>query len=200
MAIVLRAHAPVAPRRVDREVHDAALRAREVLAAAEVEAAAIRARATADAARVRAEAAEAGRREGTARAAAIHAEAARARDLRLAGAEREVVALAVEVARRVVGRTLELDPGAVVQVAAGALAAARARRQVTVRVHPSDAAAIRAGSARLAALLPRAPGLGVLEDPDLAPGDVIVATEAGELDARIETQLGALAAALDEVL
>jgi flagellar biosynthesis/type III secretory pathway protein FliH len=46
----------------------------------------------------------------------------------------------------------------------------------------------------------RAPGLSVEEDGSLAPGDVVVETEAGRIDARIETQLDALRAALEEAL
>jgi type III secretion protein L len=189
---------PESGARVAAAAYDAHARARELVAAAEDDARRIRLEAEAEGARVRAEAAEEGRREGLARAAAALAEAAAARDRRLALAEREVAAAAVDVARTIIGRELAQDPGTVADLAARALWAARERRAVTLRVNPADAEAIRDAAGRLAAVLARAPGLAVREDPGLARGDAVVETEAGHVDARVETQLAALARALDE--
>jgi flagellar biosynthesis/type III secretory pathway protein FliH len=173
-------------------------RAAAVRAEAEASAAATRAAAEADRERVRAEAAEAGLAEGLARAAATLAAAAAERDRRLAALEGEIVTLAVEIARRILGRELALDPGAVRELAARALAEARGRRDVALRVNPADAARLRADAPRLAALA-GAPGpLALREDPAIPEGGVLVETEAGRVDARIETQLAALERALRE--
>lgn len=198
MTRVLKGGAAAGGRRIEAEVFDAAARARELVARAEAEATAIRAVAEADAARVRAEADALGRAEGLARAAATLVEAARARDRRLAAVEREVLALAVEVARKILGRELALAPGAVLDVVREALAAARDRREVALRVNPADATAVRAGADALARTLARAEGLAVREDPAVPAGGVVVETEAGLLDARLETQLALLRAALEE--
>jgi flagellar biosynthesis/type III secretory pathway protein FliH len=199
VAAVLRSSVPVPSRRVEREAHDASVRAREIVASARAEAAVIVGGAEAEAEALRAAAAEAGRREGLARAAAVQLEVAAARERRLRAVERELVALAVDIARAVLGRELR-DPDAVADVAASALASARARRQVTLRVHPSGAAALRAASGRLARLVPRAAGVVIEEDAGLAPGDVIVVTEGGQLDGRIESQLDVLRAAIEATL
>jgi type III secretion protein L len=185
-------------RRIEAAAYDTAERARESLAEAEAEAARIRAGAEAERETLRARAAEAGRAEGLARAAAALASVAAARDRRLAGAEREIAALAIDVARKVLGRELALDPGAVADLAAQAIAAARDRREVVLRVNPADAEVIRAAEGRLAAVLTRAPGLQVREDAAVERGGAIVETEAGRVDARVETQLAALARALEE--
>jgi flagellar biosynthesis/type III secretory pathway protein FliH len=184
--------------RIAAEALEAGERARAVVARAEADAQAIRA--TADAARdeVRAEAAREGRREAMAGAAAALVEAAAARDGLLASAEREVAALGVEVARRLLRGALAVDPGAAVALAAGVVEAARAHRQVAVRVHPADAAALRAGADRLRPLAARARALEIREDPALTPGDVVVETEAGRIDGRLETRLGLLARALED--
>lgn len=184
--------------RIDAEAFEARERARALVAEAEDQARRIREAAEADRGRVRAEAEEEGRREGLARAAAALAGAAAVRDRRLARAEREVAAIALDVARTVLGRELTQDPAAVADLAARALAVARDRREVTLRVNPADAEAIRAAAGRLAAVLARAPGLALREDPGLARGDAVVETEAGRVDARVETQLAALARALEE--
>lgn len=196
MAKILKGGPPVGGARIDAEAFDARARAQALVAAAEEEARRIRQEAEAERARLRAEAVEDGRREGLARAAAALAGAAAARDRRLAEAEREVAAMAVDVARTVIGRELAQDPAAVAELAARALSAARERREVVLRVNPADAEAIRAAAGRLAAVLARAPGLAVREDPGLARGDAVVETEAGRVDARVETQLAALARAL----
>jgi len=185
-------------RRIEAAEFDAAERARAIVAEAEARARELLEAAQAERERIRADAAEQGRAEGLARAGAALVAAAAARDRRLAGAEREVVALALDVARKVLGRELAQDPGAVADLAAQALAVARDRREVTLRVNPADADAIRAAAGRLGALLARAPGLDVREDPTVERGGAVVETEAGRVDARVEAQLAALARAIEE--
>jgi flagellar biosynthesis/type III secretory pathway protein FliH len=195
---ILRGTAPAAGRRVEAVVYDADQRVREMVARAEERARAVAAEAEAARARIVAEAHAEGLRAGEARAAAALVAAAAARDRLLAGAERELAELAVAVARRVLGRELAA-PGAVASLAAAALSEARSRREVVLRVSRADAGELRAAEGALGAVLERAP-LAVREDPALAPGDVVVETEAGRIDARIEAQLGALARALAEAL
>lgn len=185
-------------RRIEAAEFNAAERARAIVAEAEARARELLEGAQEERERIRADAAEQGRAEGLARAGATLVAAAAARDRRLAGAEREVVALALDVARKVLGRELAQDPGAVADLAAQALAVARDRREVTLRVNPADADAIRAAAGRLGALLARAPGLDVREDPTVERGGAVVETEAGRVDARVEAQLAALARAIEE--
>jgi flagellar biosynthesis/type III secretory pathway protein FliH len=196
-AKVLRGAAPIRARVVPAMVHDADHRVREMIARAEAEARGIVAEAEAARARLAAEAAEEGRREGLARAAATLAAAARERDRRLAAAEREVVTLALAVARKVLARALAAGPGAAVELAARALEEARERREVLLRVNPADAAAVRDAAGPLGAILLRAP-LAVREDAAVAPGGAVVETEAGTVDACVETQLALLARALED--
>jgi flagellar biosynthesis/type III secretory pathway protein FliH len=196
---ILKNAAPLAASRIAAAVHDAALRVREMVAAAEARAAELLAEAEAARARILADAEEGGRRAGLARAAAVLAAAAVARDRRLAAVEREVAAIAIEVAERILGRELAAREDAIVDLAARALAGARERRDVTLRVHPDDARAVRAGEERLAAILARAP-LVVREDPAVPRGGAVVETEAGWIDARIETQLSELRRAVEEDL
>ncbi len=191
--------APLPARRVPAAVHEADRRVREMVEAAGVEVTRIRAQAEAERARVLAEAAEEGRRQGWARAGAIIAAAEGERDRRLVETEREVVSLALAVARKVLGRELaEPSRTAVVELAAHGIREARHRRQVTLRVSPSDVAAARSAEGRLGALLERG-ALSVREDASLSPGDVVVETESGCIDARVETQLAALAREIEGV-
>lgn len=198
-AKILKNGAPLPAARIPAEVHEAARRVRETIAAAERRGRELVARAEAERAAVLAEAEVRGLSEGRARAGALLAAAAAARDRRLAEAEREVAELALEVARRVLGAELAHRPAAVVDLAARAVAAARERRDVTLRIHPDDAAVVSAAHGRLAALLARAP-LAIREDAAVPRGGAVVETEAGRADGSVDAQLSELARALDEEL
>ncbi len=110
-----------------------------------------------------------------------------------------MVAIVLEVAAEVLGGELATREDAVVDLAARALAVARERREVVLRVHPDDARAVRAGEGRLGAILARAP-LAIREDAGLPRGGVVVETDAGWIDARLETQLADLHRAVEEEL
>jgi type III secretion protein L len=198
-ARILKGAAPLPAVRIPAAVHEADRQVRERIAAAEADAGRIHEEAERAAGALRAEAVEEGRREGMARAAAALARAAAERDRRLAAAEREVVAIALAVARRILGRELAERPAAVAELAARALAEARERREVVLRVGPADAPAVRDAEGALGALLVRA-RLAVREDAALAPGAVVVETEDGRIDAGLEAQLDRLRRALEEVL
>ena len=170
-----------------------------MVAAAEEEARRIRAEAEASREAIRVEAAEAGRQEGLARAAAVLAAASAERARRLAALDREVVVIAVEVARKVLARELAAGGDAVVGLAARALAEARERREVILRVNPADGAAVHDSKGRLGGLLLRA-RLLVREDAAVPRGAAVVDTEAGSIDAGIEAQLAQLERALEEAL
>jgi len=164
-------------------------RARLLLASAQADASRVRADAEAAREAIRSAAVEAGRAEAFAAAGAALAAVAAAKEQRLAAIERELAEVALTVARALVGRALALEPSLVLSLAREALAPARTRLEVVLRVHPSDAPLVRAELPALAALLERAPGLGLKEDPALARGDVVVETEAGRVDARVVAQL-----------
>lgn len=196
-ARILKGGAPPGGRRIAATVFDADRAVREMVAEAEERARRIRADAEAASARALAEAREAGRREGVAEAAATLARAAGARDRVLAGAPREVARLALLVARKILGEAVA-EPAGLLALAESAVAACRGRREVVIRVSPGDGRTLRAGEGRLAAALGGAP-VDVREDPAVAPGAVVIETEAGRVDAGIEAQLDALCRALEEV-
>ena len=105
--------------------------------------------------------------------------------------EQELARLATVMARRVVGRELQLDP-ALIELAVREAAAAlpSATRELRVWVHPDDLTLLRE--------------LGVTEAtwqlgarPTLSRGDCMLESERSRLDARVDTRL---AAVIDVVL
>jgi type III secretion protein L len=188
---------PVLSRRVPKAWLDAEREARCLRTAAEEEARAVLDRARAEADALLAEARARGREEGLASAAAVVVRAAAERDRLLASAEDDLVDLAFEIARRVLASAAER--GAVAEVAARALEAARTREHVTILAHPADLDALRSAEPDLAALLVNARGLALRPDAGTERGGVVVETEVGRIDARLETQLAALRRTLVEV-
>jgi flagellar biosynthesis/type III secretory pathway protein FliH len=191
---ILRGAAPLPARRIEAAVFEADRRVREMVARAEERARGIVEEAEEARARVLADARAAGLHEAQGRAAATLAAAAAERDRLLGGSEREVVDLALAIARKVLARELAV-PGAVASLAATAVAEARARREVVLRIAPEDAPEVRAAGSPLATVLGT---LQVREDPSLRRGEVVVETEAGRIDARVEAQLEVLARAIAE--
>lgn len=179
---------------VPAEVYAARRQAAEILAGAEREASALRAGTQRELERARAGALADGLAEGRARSAAEVLDLARIRDAGLEGLHEEIVALAAAMAARILEREVAA-PGEVAAMAARALGRMRDARRAVLRVSPDDLEAV----SRDAALRRVAGGVRVEPDPALAPGDVRVVAPAGDVDARIATQLAALCRALGEV-
>ena len=183
-------------RRIPAQLWDAAVEARRTLDSAAREARALVDSARAEALAIRESAAAQGREQGLASVTELAARAALLRDRVLAQAEPELVALAFEVARRVLDAVAQRDRAVVVEVAGRALEAVRQRRELTVRVHPDDASALREQEARLCGRLAGAPCIAVVEDASVGRGGALVETEVGTVDARLATQVDALRRAM----
>jgi len=193
MGHLVKAFGPVVP----AAALDVGERLQALVSQAEEHAAALLAAARAEADAIRAEARRAGETEGRARAEAellelqlaARREAERIRVEALPGAH----ALAARMAQKIVGRAIDLDPGVMAEIAAQALAAARARAGLVVlRVNPEDLAMIEVQRPRLLAALTHAVELRVVADATVTRHGCVVDSPAGRLDARLETQLAAL--------
>lgn len=157
---------------------------------ARAEAEAILARARAEAARLEADA----RAEIEARRTAREGESRLGLERLREAMEEEVVALALAVAAKVLAVAVE-DPRAVRETARRALRLAGGSERLRLRCHPEDEAALRAGALQEDGAA--APVL-IVPDPAVGRGGALLETDAGAVDARIETQLGRLARGLAE--
>jgi flagellar biosynthesis/type III secretory pathway protein FliH len=174
----------------------ATAQAEETLAAARTEAEGVLAQAHTDAAQLREAAHEEGLAQGKAEGVAQLNEATLRASVRLQEIEKQLApqltTLAVGIARRILGRELEFHPEAVVEVVKQALGEkARQRREITLRVHPDDAHVLRENKPAIVEMLSRCKEIAIHEDPSVQPHGVIVETEAGTIDAQLDTQLAA---------
>jgi flagellar assembly protein FliH len=103
--------------------------------------------------------------------------------------ERELLTLAMALARQIVRRELKTDPTQIIGIIREAIAALPvAAREVRVHLHPEDAAVMRENLAPTES--ERA--WTIIEDPVMARGGCQITTTTSRIDARLETRLGAI--------
>jgi flagellar assembly protein FliH len=103
--------------------------------------------------------------------------------------EKQLVTLALTVAKHLVRRELRIEPTQVVAIIRETVALLpAAARDVRVHLHPEDAALVRERLAQ-----PQAErAWSVIEDPVMGRGGCRVTTDTALIDARLETRLGAV--------
>ena len=103
--------------------------------------------------------------------------------------ERELLTLAMALARQIVRRELKTDPTQIIGIVRDAIAALPVTaREVRVHLHPEDAAVVREHLAPTES--ERAWTL--VEDPVMARGGCQITTTTSRIDARLETRLAAI--------
>jgi len=103
--------------------------------------------------------------------------------------ERELLTLAMALARQIVRRELKTDPTQIIGIIREAIAALPvAAREVRVHLHPEDAAVVRQHLAPTESERAWA----IVEDPVMARGGCQVTTTTSRIDARLESRLGAI--------
>lgn len=159
-----------------------------------------------------AEGRERGRAEGAAEASAEHAKAlaeltaawsaaldafGAQRDRMLDEANRDLLRLSIEIARRIVRRTTAREPGVVADQLEELLAIVARPSRLAIRIHPGDAARAREALGPLLQRFTLCTHAELIEDPEASPGTCAATTDrGGEIDASIETRLARLTAAL----
>jgi flagellar assembly protein FliH len=103
--------------------------------------------------------------------------------------ERELLTLALALARQIVRRELKTDPTQIIGIIREAITALPvAARDVRVHLHPEDASVVRQNLAPTES--ERA--WQIVEDPVMARGGCQITTATSRVDARLETRLGAI--------
>jgi flagellar assembly protein FliH len=110
----------------------------------------------------------------------------------------DVLALAVAVAERVIGRELRADPELVEQIAGTALSQVQLEQITHVMVHPNNYAVMERWAAE--ALGAQRARIAIVTDPAVGEGGCVIGTKTGFVDARIETQLAVVRRTLAEVV
>jgi flagellar assembly protein FliH len=107
----------------------------------------------------------------------------------LVAAREDVLRFALAMARKIVLRVVETDPGVIDDQLAEALALLCGPRSVRVTVNPADRARVESALPALVERLGRSAHADLDEDPEVTRGGCVVRTDRGVIDARLETQL-----------
>ena len=103
--------------------------------------------------------------------------------------ERELLSLAMALARQIVRRELKTDPTQIIGIIREAIAALPvATRDVRVHLHPEDASVVK----QHLAPTENERAWTIIEDPVMARGGCQVTTNTSRIDARLETRLGSI--------
>lgn len=111
-------------------------------------------------------------------------------------AEPQLIALALELARRMLGQALEQDPALVAQMARQALRRVQGQGRVQLRVHPEDLAFVEEALADLEEVAQSR--ISLQPDPEVPPGGCCIDTEASLIEVNLDLQVQALAQALGQ--
>ncbi len=123
-------------------------------------------------------------------------EAVRAKAEVIASAESEMVELVIEIAQKIIGEVVELNPTIVVHLVANAIEYASTGDVLIIRVNPRDvevlreywADALEGGAEDVTGVVGRR-RWEIVADRRVKPGGCIIDTRAGTVDAQIDTQL-----------
>jgi len=110
-------------------------------------------------------------------------------DRYVAEAEAAAVDLAFQIAEKVIAATVASDREAVLGVVSGALLRTTDRDHLVLEVNPGDFELVRDSAAELASRLGGISRMEVVSERRVEAGGCVVRTEAGEIDARVSSQL-----------
>lgn len=136
-------------------------------------------------------------REAHERVVARYAAAIATAERETRASERDIVALALDVARNVLGAEASSSPAVIEAIAKKSLARVRRARSVVLRVNVADVAMARARAREWLAPGAEPSVFEIVEDESVERGGVVVECELGRIDARIESQLAAIGRALE---
>ena len=119
------------------------------------------------------------------------------RESMVRSAERELAALAIEIAGKVIRREVATDSSIVLSMVESALGKVGSGDAVRIVVHPEDAELVRSKWSELRGAVAFGPNWEIVGDERMERGGCIVETRGGTADSRIETQLAEIASAFE---
>ncbi len=105
-------------------------------------------------------------------------------------AKKEIIDLSLAIAKKVIGKAVSLDPSHLDSIYTKALSATASPESARIYVHPEDRAISSIDT------LAKKQTIDLVDDPEVGRGGCRIAFGGAELDATLETTLGALRAAM----
>lgn len=114
-------------------------------------------------------------------------------------AEPHILALVMDIARKVVSDAHGINPILVVEVVKNALRRVVDGENVRVRVNAADLEALRAARADILTVIDTVRNVEIIEDRRISQGGCVVETSSGTIDAKLETQFRTIEESLYDV-
>jgi len=130
--------------------------------------------------------------------AQIRQSAAEEHDSILAGMEAEILELVIDTARKAVAGELKTNRDIILQLIRDGLSCCSNKNDAVLKVSPSDFEYLNDHEDKLSTLSEGAEGLQIKKDSMLDPGDCIIETPLGSVDAGVNTKLDKIAEAYRE--
>ena len=112
-------------------------------------------------------------------------------------AEKDIVAFAVEMAQKIIKTEVQQNPKVIGEVIRHALRRVVNKDHIRIRISPQDIDAVRAQREDLLMVLDGAEHLDIIDDRRVQQGGCLIETTAGNIDAKIDTQLERLITSLE---
>ena len=179
---------------IDKDTFEARSEAQEIRQRAQAEAKQVLEQARQEAEELREQARQEGYQTGRSEGVSELTETVAQASARLKQVESQLTSqlteVAITIARKILGKELESSPEMVVNIVQNALSEkARQRQEISLRVHPDDLELIRENRAQLLEVLSRAKEISIREDSDVERYGVVIETDAGTIDAQLDSQL-----------
>ncbi|MBA3236938.1 MAG: HrpE/YscL family type III secretion apparatus protein [Parachlamydiaceae bacterium] len=114
--------------------------------------------------------------------------------------EKRVAPVALKVAKKIVGREIELSDKAIVDIVSSSLKSVVQHKKITIYVNKKDLAILDANRAQLKDLFESLESLSLRERADIESGGCVIETEGGIINARLENQWAVLEKAFSGLL
>jgi type III secretion protein L len=196
---ILKAESPLtdkiplpSPKVLKREVYEASLDAKDLVAQAQERAKQILEQAERECDAIRERAKDEGRQSGLAEWNQILARTEERAATLTKSWEENMVRLSVRVAEKIIGEQIKLQPESIVSMVSEALKGARPARRLAIQVNQEDVPYVRAQIDRLKDSASLGSLIEVVPSANVRRGGCVIDSELGIVDARLETQLKCL--------
>jgi flagellar assembly protein FliH len=130
----------------------------------------------------------------------IIAEANRQSQLTILSAEKQILDIALAVAKKILTVEVDANSQAVLAIVKSAMDKVRNQTQITVRVNPSDFECVLAAKSEMEAILQREQSVEFAADQTVNRGGCVIDSGFGSVDAQLETQLQAISTIIRSLL
>ena len=114
--------------------------------------------------------------------------------------QNSILKLALQAAKKIVNKEIELYPETIVDIVMQALAPVKQNHRITILVNKADKEILESHKPKLKELFEQLQFLGIQERADIAPGGCVIETESGIINANVDNQWKALETAFQKYM